>query len=132
PMPSYLILLMTQSNPDSFHLQLNFNTHLHVLAYEGGLMKDGSECQHHVRLNPRAIMPMWRYAVIHYLRPALKAGILTSEASAVEMKQLLRSQYERWWTIDIKRFRTKKHFLGYAGGYARRPPIAQHRSRKIA
>src|SRR5438128_12118304 len=47
------------------------------------------------------------------------------------MKQLLRSQYERWWNIDIKRFRTKKHFLGYAGRYARRPPIAQHRFRKI-
>ena len=33
--------------------------------------------------------------------------------------------------IDIKRFRSKKQFLGYAGRYARRPPIAQHRLRGI-
>ena len=36
-----------------------------------------------------------------------------------------------WWIIDIKRFRSKKQFLGYAGRYARRPPIAQHRFREI-
>ena len=33
--------------------------------------------------------------------------------------------------IDVKRFRSKKQFLGYAGRYARRPPIAQHRFRTI-
>ena len=127
----YGVRLMIVVIPHTFGRHLNFNCHLHVLVSEGGLREDGTEWQHHARLNPRAIMPMWRYAVIHYLRAALKAGILTSEASAVEMKQLLRSQYERWWNIDIKRFRTKKHFLGYAGRYARRPPIAQHRFRKI-
>src|SRR5512143_3389813 len=45
--------------------------------------------------------------------------------------QLLTTEYERWWNIDIKRFRSKKQFLGYAGRYARRPPIAQHRCRMI-
>ncbi len=34
--------------------------------------------------------------------------------------------------IDVKRFRSKKQFLGYAGRYARRPPIAQHRFRAIS
>ena len=31
-----------------------------------------------------------------------------------------------------ERFRSKKQFLGYAGRYARRPPIAQHRFRTIS
>jgi hypothetical protein len=41
----------------------------------------------------------------------------------------VRSQYERRWIIDIKRFQTKTHVLRYAGRYARKPPIAQHRFR---
>ncbi|MBI3784822.1 MAG: transposase [Deltaproteobacteria bacterium] len=44
---------------------------------------------------------------------------------------LLTVQYERCWNIDIKPFRGKKQFLAYAGRYARRPPIAQHRFRTI-
>ena len=48
-----------------------------------------------------------------------------------ELLRLLTAQYERWWNIDVKRFKSKKQFLGYAGRYARRPPIAQHRFRTI-
>ena len=51
--------------------------------------------------------------------------------SRSELLRLLTAQYERWWNIDVKRFRSKKQFLGYAGRYARRPPIAQHRFRTI-
>lgn len=40
-------------------------------------------------------------------------------------------QHERWWSIDIKRFQSKEQFLRHAGRYAWRPPIAQHRFRKI-
>jgi hypothetical protein len=47
------------------------------------------------------------------------------------LRELLTTQYERWWNIDGKRFKSKKQFLGYAGRYARRPPIAQHRFRTI-
>ena len=43
----------------------------------------------------------------------------------------LTEHYERWWNIKIKRFQGKTHILRYAGRYARRPPIAQHRFRKI-
>ncbi len=77
-------------------------------------------------------MPMWRYAVITLLREAARAGVLDTEMDRGALLRLLTAQYERWWNIDIKRFKSKKQFLGYAGRYARRPPIAQHRFRTIS
>ena len=47
------------------------------------------------------------------------------------VQRLLTAQSARWWNTHTKRFRSKKHFLGYAGRYVRRPPIAQHRFLKI-
>ena len=78
-----------------------------------------------------ALMPMWRYAVITLLREADRAGVLDTDMTRRALRQLLTTQYERWWNTNIQRFRSKKQFLGYAGRYARRPPIAQHRFRKI-
>ena len=77
-------------------------------------------------------MPMWRSAVITLLREAARAGVLDTDMSRGALLQLLTAQYERWWNIDVKRFKSKKQFLGYAGRYARRPPIAQHRFRTIS
>ena len=77
-------------------------------------------------------MPMWRYAVIMLLREAARAGVLDTDMDRRALRRLLTAQYERWWNIDIQRFRSKKQFLGYAGRYARRPPIAQHRFRAIS
>ena len=82
-------------------------------------------------LDRKALMPMWRYAVITLLREAARAGVLDTDMSRSELLRLLTAQYERWWNIDVKRFKSKKQFLGYAGRYARRPPIAQHRFRTI-
>ena len=76
-------------------------------------------------------MRMWRYAIIKFLREAARAGILDTDMSRSVLLKLLTAQYERWWSIDIKRFQSKEQFLRYAGRYARRPPIAQHRFRKI-
>ena len=76
-------------------------------------------------------MPMWRYAVITLLREAERAGVLDTDTSRSALLRLLTAQYERWWNIDVKRFRSKKQFLGYAGRYASRPPIAQHRFRTV-
>ena len=70
--------------------------------------------------------------VITLLREAVRAGVLDTDMSRRALQELLTEQYERWWNINIKRFRSKKRFLGYAGRYARRPPIAQHRFRAIS
>ena len=76
-------------------------------------------------------MPMWRYAVITLLREAARVGVLDTDMARSALLQLLTAQYERWWDIKIMRFQGKTHILRYAGRYARRPPIAQHRFRKI-
>lgn len=52
-------------------------------------------------------------------------------SSSKELTAVLTTQYERWWNIDIDRFKSKWQFLRYAGRYIRRPPIAQHRFEEI-
>jgi len=93
--------------------------------------EDGTGWRTGARFDKAALMPMWRYAVIQYLRAAARAGILDTDMSRSVLLKLLTAQYERLWIVNIQRFRSKMQFLGYAGRYARRPPIAQHRFRKI-
>ena len=70
-------------------------------------------------------------ADVSYLRAALEAKVLTSDLSPQRLRTRLKNQYERWWSIDVDHFESKKHFLRYAGRYVRRPPIAQYRLVKI-
>jgi hypothetical protein len=56
--------------------------------------------------------------------------LLTSELRPANLRAVLADQY-RWWSVHIDYFQSKTHFLRYAGRYARRPPIAQHRFEKI-
>ena len=126
----YGVRLMVMVIPHTFGRHLNFNCHLHILVSDGGLREDAAQWRTDIRLDRKALMPMWRYAVITLLREALLAGVLKTDLPQVKLLALLTSQYERWWNINIARFRTKKHFLAYAGRYARRPPIAQHRFRE--
>lgn len=37
----------------------------------------------------------------------------------------------RWWSVKIQSFKSREHFLRYAGRYVRRPPIAQRRITRI-
>ena len=127
----YGVRLMIVVIPHTYGRHLNFNSHLHILVSEGGLREDGARWRKRASLDRKALMPMWRYAVITLLREAARVGVLDTDMTRRALLQLLKEQYERWWNIDIKRFRSKKQFLGYAGRYARRPPIAQHRFRKM-
>ena len=128
---TYGVRLMMMVIPHTFGRHLNFNCHLHVLVSEGGLKDDGSGWRKRAPLNHKALMPMWRYAVITYLREAYRMGVLKTDLTGPgSWPTLLRQQYERWWNIHIQRFQSRRQFLGYAGRYARRPPIAQHRFRR--
>ena len=115
----------------TFGRRLNFNPHLHILVSAGGLQESEGRWIARLRFDKPALMHIWRYAVITYLREALKAKVLTSDLGAEELRAVLKTQYERWWNIDIDRFKSKWQFLRYAGRYIRRPPIAQHRFVKI-
>ena len=72
-------------------------------------------------------MRRWRFALITYLREALRRGLLRSDATPRNMRRLLTLQYERWWNVDVQPCASKEHFLRYAGRYVRRPPLAQYR-----
>lgn len=47
--------------------------------------------------------------------------------TARQVEALLTNQECRWWRVKIQSFKSKAHFLLYAGRYVRRPPIAQYR-----
>src|SRR5207237_6636655 len=73
------------------------------------------------------LMECWRKAVITLLRAALRAGQLRTNMAADQMEAMFTEQEKRWWSIKIQSFKSKGHFLKYAGRYVRRPPIAQRR-----
>ena len=123
------VLLMVV--PHTFGRHLTFNAHLHVLVSAGGLKESEGRWVADLPFDKAALMHMWRFAVITYLRAALAANVLATDMSPAAFKGLLTSQYERWWNIDIHHFTSKGHFLRYAGRYARRPPISQRRFIRI-
>ena len=57
----------------------------------------------------------------------LVGGQLRTSMTADQMETLLAQQERRWWRVKIQSFKSKAHFLLYAGRYVRRPPIAQYR-----
>jgi len=67
--------------PHTFGRYLNFNCHLHILVSDGGLDEDGTRWRRRVPLEKEALMPMWRSAIITFLREAAQAGILDTEMS---------------------------------------------------
>lgn len=121
--------------PHTFGARLNFNCHLHLLISAGGLQESDGRWVNAApvvqKSDKGSLMRMWRFALIAYLRAALKAGVLGSDLSSRAVETLLRKQYERWWNINIDGLASKDHFLRYAGRYLRRPPIAQRRIVRI-
>lgn len=115
----------------TFGRRLNFHPHLHILVSAGGLRESEGRWIDSLRFKKGALMHMWRYAIITYLREALRTKVLIPNLPAQELRGILQTQYERWWNIDIDHFQSKWQFLRYAGRYIRRPPIAQHRFTKI-
>src|SRR5439155_9411852 len=122
-----LIMVVTHT----FGRRLNFNSHLHLLVSAGGLAELEARWVAPLTFSKDALMHLWRFAVITFLREALKAGILRSGLDNDVLQAILTKQYGRWWNIYIARFQSKAQFLRYAGRYIRRPPIAQHRFVKI-
>jgi len=117
--------------PHTFGRRLNFHPHLHILVSAGGLQESERRWIAPLAFDKKALMHMWRYAVITYLREALKVKVLASDLGTEALKAMFQTQYERWWNIDISHFKSKWQFLRYAGRYIRRLPIAQHRFAEI-
>ncbi len=117
--------------PHTFGGYLNFNCHLHILVSAGGLRE--SECRwiSSLRLNKDGLMQAWRYAVITYLRQALKRQVL-QDTGGKNLGRIFKSEHKYpKWIIYLREYMPKKHFLQYAARYARRPPIAQSRLSEV-
>jgi hypothetical protein len=115
----------------TFGRHLNFNAHLHMLVSAGGLSEAESRWIEGLTLNWVGYMKLWRHGIITYLRLALAAGILKSDLKGWELRELLADKYEVGWHVDMQERISKRHFLGYAARYIRRPPVAQHRFQEI-
>jgi hypothetical protein len=111
----------------TFNGRLEFNSHVHTMVTGGGLHGSSGAWIPHVYYDRDKLMEAWRKAVIKLLSAALRAGRLQTKLTFQQMEALLIQQEQRWWSIKIQSFKSKSHFLNYAGRYVRRPPIAQRR-----
>jgi hypothetical protein len=113
--------------PHTFNGKLEFNSHVHTMVTGGGLHGSSDIWVSRVYYERDPLMKAWRRAVIAVLRAALRASQLSTNMDVAQMEELLTQQENRWWSIKIQSFKSKDHFLRYAGRYVRRPPIAQRR-----
>jgi hypothetical protein len=110
----------------TFNGKLEFNSHVHSMVTAGGVGPQNTwiSSVFYVREH---LMKAWRRAVIKLLRTALRLGHLRTNTNAEGVEALLAEKEPLWWSIKIQSFKSKEHFLLYAGRYVRRPPIAQRR-----
>ena len=111
----------------TFNGKLAFNSHVHTMVTAGGLYSLSASWVPTVYYERDELLESWRKAVIKLLRTALRVGQLISALTVNEIETILNEQEKRWWSINIQSFKSKDHFLRYAGRYVRRPPIAQKR-----
>ena len=76
------VLLMVV--PHTFGRHLTFNAHLHILVSGSGLKESEGLWVADLPFAKRALMHIWRFAVITYLRAALAANLLTTDMSTAE------------------------------------------------
>ena len=110
-----------------FNGRLEFSLHVHTMVTGGGL---------HRASNTWTARAYFEHDAPHdgvaqrgdCAAPlALEAKQLQTEASFHQVEELLCQQEGRRWIINIQSFKSKEHFLRYAGRYVRRPPIPQRR-----
>ena len=111
----------------TFNGKLEFNSHVHTMVTGGGLYGSSDTWVSRAYHERDLLMEAWRRAVIALIRAALRAGRLRTKMTADQIEEMLTEQENRSWSIKIQSFKSKEHFLRYAGRYVRRPPIAQRR-----
>ena len=110
----------------TFNGKLEFNSHVHAMVTAGGLGSRNTWISNVFHVRDR-LMKAWQRAVIKLLRTALRFGHLRTNTNVEGVNALLEEEERLWWSIKIQSFKSKEHFLLYAGRYVRRPPIAQRR-----
>ena len=110
---------------------LNFSPHLHVIVSAGGLDQATNRWIHRIDFDKAGLMRAWRYALIAFLAEALKRNLIRSSLSSKELMTMFEVQYKRAWKVMISWWGSKANGLKHDGRYIRRPPIAQHRLKRI-
>jgi hypothetical protein len=123
-----LLVLVVQQ---TFGGLLNFVPHLHVMVSAGGLMDSKSRWIHRLKFDEAELMRAWRFALIALLAEARKRSVLRSRLSDEELLEMFATQYKRSWNVFISRNGSKAYRLKHDGRYIRRPPIAQHRLKRV-
>lgn len=111
----------------TFTGKLEFNSHVHTMVTGGGLSGSSGAWVARIYYDRNLLMKAWRKAVIALLRAALQVGRLRTKMTVNQVEELLAHKEKCWWSIKIQSFKSKEHFLRYAGRYVRRPSIAQRR-----
>jgi hypothetical protein len=78
--------------PHTFGAHLNFNCHLHILISAGELDEPEGRWVDSVEFDHAALMAGWRYAVITFLREALKANVLRYHLRAEKLNHVFTTQ----------------------------------------
>jgi Putative transposase/Transposase zinc-binding domain len=116
----------------TFGGHLNHYPHLHMMVSAGGLKPSEASWVEPLKFDREQIMILWRFAVTSYLWKANRDGLLRRSSLPEEFNEVIHEEVQRdYWHIHLTPKMSKKHFLGYAGRYIRRLPIAQNRILKV-
>jgi hypothetical protein len=117
----------------TFGGRLNHFPHLHMMVSAGGLKPAQGRWVEPLEFDREQIMILWRFAVTSYLWKANRDGLLPQKPCLPEeFNELIHEEVQRnYWHVHLTPRMSKNHFLGYAGRYIRRLPIAQNRILKV-
>ncbi len=111
----------------TFNGKLEFNSHVHTMVSAGGLQVCTAKWVPRIYWDDGQLTTFWRDAVIKLVRSAYRSRRLKTEMTFEQLEAMLKHWAARWWSVKIQSFKSREHFLRYAGRYVRRPPIAQRR-----
>ena len=104
----------------TFGHDLKWNTHVHLSVTMGGL--DQNNQWKNIRFDQEALMRMWRYRIIQYLRTERNKGTID-----VPKKLLAQKMDINWHVHMAEPTMDAKHSVSYLGRYTQRPPVAMSR-----
>jgi hypothetical protein len=111
----------------TFGGELNHFPHLHIMVSAGGLKESEALWVESLEFDKKEIGALWQSAVTSYLWKAHRDELLRQSALPKEFNEIILKSLLRPWYVWMSPKMSKKQFLGYAGRYIRRPPIAQNR-----
>lgn len=103
-----------------------------MMVSAGGLNPAQVRWVERLKFDHEQIMILWRFAVTSYLWKANRDRLPRKSCLPNDFNEIIHQELQRdYWHVYITPTMSKKHFLGYAGRYIRRLPIARNRILKV-